>query len=138
MEALERLQDWVGQFGPWTWINVLKTLAILTPSLLGFLILYYQHRRFNSRQGSSLQTAYAATTACSNCKTARPTEQLKRCGGCKSERYCDAKCQKAHWPAHKPVCGQGKGWKDGEAVGVEQGMPEGTTRVALESNLRAW
>ena len=31
-----------------------------------------------------------------------------KCAGCKGERYCNAACQLAHWPRHKPHCGQNK------------------------------
>jgi hypothetical protein len=27
-----------------------------------------------------------------------------RCSRCKAARYCDARCQTAHWPDHKPGC----------------------------------
>jgi hypothetical protein len=29
---------------------------------------------------------------------------LKVCGACKKVAYCDAACQKNHWPIHKPAC----------------------------------
>jgi hypothetical protein len=29
---------------------------------------------------------------------------LKKCTGCKQERYCGQQCQLAHWPAHKVDC----------------------------------
>lgn len=30
------------------------------------------------------------------------------CGRCRSSRYCDAACQRAAWPAHKPNCKESK------------------------------
>jgi ankyrin repeat protein len=29
---------------------------------------------------------------------------IKKCTGCKQERYCGERCQLAHWPAHKADC----------------------------------
>ena len=29
---------------------------------------------------------------------------LLACGGCRRVRYCDAECQRAHWPAHREAC----------------------------------
>ncbi|KZT29102.1 hypothetical protein NEOLEDRAFT_1056884 [Neolentinus lepideus HHB14362 ss-1] len=33
-------------------------------------------------------------------------DKLYNCSGCKGAagRYCGAKCQKEHWPVHKPIC----------------------------------
>ena len=43
--------------------------------------------------------------ACAACGvTPPPGGRLLACSGCKSVRYCDAKCQKAHWKAHKAAC----------------------------------
>lgn len=43
----------------------------------------------------------AAQNCCGHCQTADPT---LRCARCKTVKYCDAECQKAHWPTHKPEC----------------------------------
>jgi hypothetical protein len=49
---------------------------------------------------------YASPPKCSQCGV--PRAELKRCGGCKAHGgavfYCDARCQKRHWPAHRPEC----------------------------------
>ena len=39
---------------------------------------------------------------CENCK--KPQMQMQKCSGCLWARYCSKKCQKQHWPCHKPVC----------------------------------
>ncbi len=39
---------------------------------------------------------------CASCE--KEIEQAKRCGRCKAAYYCDAACQKAHWPAHRETC----------------------------------
>ncbi|KZP31443.1 hypothetical protein FIBSPDRAFT_1037438 [Athelia psychrophila] len=46
---------------------------------------------------------------CSNptCKFALTVQKVnspKNCSRCRSARYCDTACQKAHWPAHKEFC----------------------------------
>ena len=43
---------------------------------------------------------------CGSCKKA--LEKVSRCGRCKIEYYCNAVCQKSHWPTHKKVCQQKK------------------------------
>jgi len=35
---------------------------------------------------------------------------FKLCGGCRYVRYCTAECQKAHWPTHKVLCKQMRGF----------------------------
>jgi len=39
---------------------------------------------------------------CAGCN--KPGLKLQHCSGCRSVYYCDAACQRAHWPSHKPVC----------------------------------
>ncbi|KAF1356215.1 putative MYND domain protein [Delphinella strobiligena] len=43
----------------------------------------------------------------SKCANCTKTENLKECAKCRSEHYCSRDCQKAHWKAHKKVCGRG-------------------------------
>lgn len=37
-------------------------------------------------------------------KTYPDQSLLRRCGGCKLNQYCDAKCQREDWPRHKASC----------------------------------
>ncbi len=39
---------------------------------------------------------------CSHCGKA--AQNLKKCSGCRQVRYCNAECQRAHWPQHKKDC----------------------------------
>jgi hypothetical protein len=39
---------------------------------------------------------------CAHCNTIGPS--FKRCAACKTVYYCNATCQRAHWPAHKQTC----------------------------------
>ncbi|KAI6144743.1 hypothetical protein BKA82DRAFT_16737 [Pisolithus tinctorius] len=42
---------------------------------------------------------------CDCCLTPEEADlRLRRCSGCGSYWYCDAQCQRAHWPAHKKYC----------------------------------
>mmetsp|Transcript_10232 Transcript_10232/g.25708 ORF Transcript_10232/g.25708 Transcript_10232/m.25708 type:complete len:225 (+) Transcript_10232:1013-1687(+) len=62
------------------------------------------------------RTAAATVPACAHCGTretcipaipgtgAHAPVVLKRCSKCRVESYCSPTCQKAAWPAHKPVC----------------------------------
>jgi hypothetical protein len=47
-----------------------------------------------------------ATTQCSNCLKYNFGGESKRldCSRCNTECYCNAECQKAHWPIHKKAC----------------------------------
>ena len=38
------------------------------------------------------------------CTSCLKAEAKQRCGGCKKVYYCDAQCQRSHWPKHKPTC----------------------------------
>lgn len=42
------------------------------------------------------------TEACGSC--GKTPASLQRCSRCRSERYCNRDCQKAHWKTHKKVC----------------------------------
>ncbi|KAL1743528.1 ankyrin repeat-containing domain protein [Schizophyllum fasciatum] len=45
------------------------------------------------------------TKRCDACGAmARDSETLKMCGKCRTARYCNAACQKAHWASHKKAC----------------------------------
>jgi hypothetical protein len=37
--------------------------------------------------------------------------QLRRCGACLEVAYCDEKCQRGDWPAHKPRCAIAKAFR---------------------------
>ena len=41
---------------------------------------------------------------CSGCDKSFHPANLMWCAGCKVDRYCDASCQRSHWPQHKQVC----------------------------------
>lgn len=41
---------------------------------------------------------------CANCHLAKNNVTLMQCSRCKSAKYCDATCQRMHWPIHKNVC----------------------------------
>lgn len=41
---------------------------------------------------------------CASCGKGMHGEKLFACKKCALVYYCDKECQKAHWPAHKPVC----------------------------------
>lgn len=41
---------------------------------------------------------------CKVCSKEGSGKELKKCSGCHCVRYCDAKCQKEHWKAHKEDC----------------------------------
>jgi len=47
----------------------------------------------------------AATSCCASCGVERSDEiKLMDCSACNLVRYCGAKCQRKHWPQHKPAC----------------------------------
>jgi len=46
--------------------------------------------------------ATAALSACSSCL--KLSASLLDCGSCRTVKYCDRTCQKAHWKAHKKAC----------------------------------
>ncbi|KAI1329135.1 hypothetical protein F5Y16DRAFT_418366 [Xylariaceae sp. FL0255] len=48
-----------------------------------------------------------AVYECANCghePNDKQDKYLSRCASCRIEFYCDKKCQREHWPAHKPDC----------------------------------
>ncbi|KAL7530203.1 hypothetical protein ACHAWF_003283 [Thalassiosira exigua] len=44
----------------------------------------------------------SSSSECAAC--GRGGEGLKACSACKSAKYCDASCQRGHWPSHKQEC----------------------------------
>ncbi|RDX49807.1 hypothetical protein OH76DRAFT_1556239 [Lentinus brumalis] len=51
----------------------------------------------------ALYPGLAVLRACSSCS--RRTAMVRRtCSRCKDTWYCDAQCQRAHWPEHRMVC----------------------------------
>ena len=46
------------------------------------------------------------TTNCAECGKEDGGVSLKACKSCMQAKYCDAKCQKNHWPKHKKACKQ--------------------------------
>jgi len=42
---------------------------------------------------------------CAKClEPAQAGTKLRHCGACELVSYCNAACQRAHWPAHKLPC----------------------------------
>jgi hypothetical protein len=48
----------------------------------------------------------AACAACS--RRGSRQHKLRLCRGCRAVRYCDADCQRAHWPEHRRDCAAGR------------------------------
>ena len=44
------------------------------------------------------------TCAAEGCGACKPLSELSACAGCRAVVYCDANCQRIHWPKHAPVC----------------------------------
>jgi ribosomal protein L40E len=55
----------------------------------------------NHEEASEKKNKTPEAETCTHCGSRNPTN---KCGRCGLERYCSAPCQRAHWPAHKPVC----------------------------------
>ena len=48
----------------------------------------------------------AMAHCCAECGEKGGVVSLKACMSCKLVKYCNAKCQKKHWPKHKKQCKQ--------------------------------
>ena len=46
----------------------------------------------------------ATTHCCAECGEEGGNVSLKACKACMSVKYCNAVCQKKHWPIHKKEC----------------------------------
>jgi hypothetical protein len=60
----------------------------------------------DSVTGEEFVSISEAATRCANCheiKFGRQSERLD-CSRCNTASYCNAECQKAHWPIHKKAC----------------------------------
>ncbi|KZW03512.1 hypothetical protein EXIGLDRAFT_664113 [Exidia glandulosa HHB12029] len=57
--------------------------------------------------------SWELTNFCFECRKEQQNGDLKRCSACASALYCDAVCQKKHWPEHKRLCRPVEGnWSD--------------------------
>jgi len=58
-------------------------------------------------EAARAQLATINPDQCSHCAAPpRPGKRLLLCAGCKTTRYCDPQCQRAHWAQHKTTCKQ--------------------------------
>jgi cytochrome c553 len=60
----------------------------------------------DSSTGEEVFSQSSAPTMCANCHRMNFGGESKRldCSRCNTECYCNAECQKAHWPIHKKAC----------------------------------
>ena len=56
------------------------------------------------------------TACCAECGEEEGGASLKMCKPCMSVRYCNAECQRNHWPKHKKECKQHAAELRGEAL----------------------
>ena len=61
----------------------------------------WPHRRIAGAAAGTDAPAMATPPACAHCAAPSPPSQ---CGGCHHVAYCGVPCQRAAWPAHKPLC----------------------------------
>jgi TPR repeat protein len=55
----------------------------------------------------SITKTMMTATCCADCGTEEGGGvSLKACKSCKHVKYCNAKCQRNHWPTHKQICKQ--------------------------------
>ena len=59
------------------------------------------------QEGSGATLFRGDTDMCARCGATEGAggSKLKVCARCRAVRYCSAACQKAHWSAHRRVCG---------------------------------
>lgn len=50
------------------------------------------------------QESLPVLARCQACKVTKPTDELRKCSGCKVAIYCSSACQRRDWLRHKPVC----------------------------------
>ncbi|GMH96707.1 hypothetical protein TrVE_jg57 [Triparma verrucosa] len=72
---------------------------------------------------------------CSYCNKIPYGGKLKGCSACKVAAYCDAECQKAHWPSHKKECKKLKA-KRLKDEALEKGEAMAKKQEATSSNGR--
>jgi len=72
-------------------LNILTTLAV-----------FIDEFRTNILKFKNSFKTISGIILCSNCK--KQGEKLKCCSQCNMTYYCDAECQKQHWPIHKITC----------------------------------
>ena len=76
---------------------------LLTDSLKGDVV-WFKHDESNCKIISfyTKSEPKSILRVCSNCQ--KLDSDLKVCSRCRNSFYCDATCQKAHYPKHKPEC----------------------------------
>ena len=62
------------------------------------------HKASCGAPASSAPPSGVLALAFDRCVYCGKAGQMETCAGCLAVKYCDTKCQKAHWKAHKPHC----------------------------------
>ena len=88
------------------------------------LLLRILRARHTGRAYEPLRNGTEDLRVCASCQ--RTAASMKRCGGCRWAKYCDAGCQHRDWPHHKSRCDP------------DYCLPEGTMGIQLQMRTQGY